>query len=308
MYYHRLKNTAIEISAIGLGAWPLSSGYDWSNAERPDVASILSAAKENGINFIDTAPIYEGSEAALGNALKDQRKSFVLATKCGLVKKGSWPIHDLHNSVILAQLEDSLRALQTDYIDLYQIHYADPAVPLEEALEVLTRCKEQGKIRAIGVCNMTARQLQLLSPEVTSVQNEYSLLHPQQGEEVFQMCQEKQISFIAYGTLCGGILSGKYKQAPNFRRADARNYFYKCYRAEAFEKAQQLVVRLTKMALEKDIPTSALASAWALSHPLVNCALTGAKTAVQIVQNARGANIRLTRHEREYLAGNICKK
>ena len=301
MRYHRLSNTTLEISVVGLGTWPFSGGYDWGNSHLPDVPSVLSAAQENGINFIDTAPIYEGCESALGQALAGRRGRFVLASKCGLCKNGSWPIHDLYPTSILKQLENSLRQLKTDYIDLYQIDYPDPSVALEEALAVLQRAKEQGKIRAIGMCNVSAEQIAQCACFISSVQNEYSLLHPQAGKSVFHTCEEKALSFIGYGTLCGGILSGKYRKEPNFRRADARNYFYKCYRQHSFERAQKTAERVLQVARQKQTNACAVAIAWALSHPQLTSALVGAKTTVQVLQNAAGGNLSLSSQELSYL-------
>lgn len=307
MKKHRLAGTTIEISAVGVGSWPFGNGYDWSNRTCPDVSSILSAAQEQQINWVDTAPVYTGSEELLGRALKGRRGDFVLAGKCGLVKNGSWTDHDLRPATILKQLEDSLRLLQTDWLDLYQIHYPEPNVALQDALEVLARCREQGKIRAMGVCNMSVAQVKQLPPFVSGVQNEYSLLHCSKNREVVKLCAEKQISFIGYGTLCGGILSGKYKEAPNLRRADARNYFYKCYRGESFAQSQPLVERVRNVAQEKQVPPSAVAVAWAL-HTGANSVLTGVKSTEQLVQNAQGAQLTLTAREIAFLEGSICAK
>ncbi len=297
----RLGNTDLEISSIGLGAWPFCSGYDWGNTQPPDVDSVLRATYEQGINWIDTAPIYEGSEILLGQALKGRRSQFLLATKCGLIKRNTWPEHDLSPQTITQQLENSLRALQTDYVDLYQIHYPDPKIPLAESLAVLFRLKEQGKIRAVGVCNVSAEQLNGLPQWPDCVQNEFSLLHPAKGKEVFSFCQEKGIAFVGYGSLCGGILSGKYTQVPNLRRADARNYFYRCYRGEDFTKAQLGVARVRQVAARLGQTPSAVALAWALSFSQVTAVLCGAKTAGQLTENARGARLLLTPEDLAFL-------
>lgn len=307
MKKHRLANTSLEISALGLGSWPFSSGYDWSNRQTPDVPSILSAAQECQVNWIDTAAVYSGSEELLGHALKGRRERFILASKCGLVKNGSWTDHDLRPATIVTQLENSLRALQTDWIDLYQIHYPDPAVALEDALEVLLRCQMQGKIRAIGVCNVSAEQAKKMPPFVSSVQNEYSLLHVSKGQAVLNICREKSLSFIAYGTLCGGILSGKYKEAPNFRRADARNYFYGCYRGEDFDRVQPVVKRVRDLAAQKNVPAATVAVSWALQGS-VTSVLTGVKSAQQLEQNAQGAELELTPQEITFLEESLCRK
>lgn len=308
MKMRRLGRTDLYISAVGLGGWPFGGGYDWGSVDAAQAGETVSAALDAGINLIDTAPVYGESEAFLGRILKGRWSQVVLATKCGLVKNGSWTDHDLRAQTIRRQLDESLSRLQTDYIDLYQIHYPDPKVPLEEALSELARQKQAGKIRHIGLCNVTAAEIVRASrvTEIASVQNEYSLLHPQKGEAVFEACRKTGVSFISYGTLCGGILSGKYKTAPNLRRADARNYFYKCYRSDAFLQAQKTAERVKKMAAHLRVSASAVAVSWALACQTVCCALTGARTAEQILQNAAGADLVLSPQDLAFLEGRQC--
>lgn len=308
MKMRRLGRTDSFVSAVGLGGWPFGGGYDWGPVDASQAEKTVSAALDAGISLIDTAPVYGESEAFLGRILTGRRSQVILATKCGLAKNGSWTDHDLRPQTILRQLDESLSRLQTDYIDLYQIHYPDPKVPLEEALLELAHQKQAGKIRHIGLCNVTAEEIARAArvTEIASVQNEYSLLHPQKGEAVFEACRKAGASFISYGTLCGGILSGKYKTAPNLRRADARNYFYKCYRADAFLKAQETARRVKKLAENLQISPSAAAVAWALSNQTVFCALTGARTAEQILQNAAGADVTLTPQDLAFLEGRPC--
>ncbi|MGN1057889.1 MAG: aldo/keto reductase [Candidatus Avelusimicrobium sp.] len=308
MKMRRLGRTDLCISAVGLGGWPFGGGYDWGPVDAAQAEKAVLAALDAGINLVDTAPVYGESEAFLGRILKGRRNQIILATKCGLAKNGSWTDHDLSPQTICRQLDESLARLQTDYIDLYQIHYPDPKVPLEEALLELARQKQAGKIRHIGLCNVTAEEISRAArvAEISSVQNEYSLLHPQKGEAVFKACREAGASFISYGTLCGGILSGKYKTAPNLRRADARNYFYKCYRADAFLHAQEKVSRVKKLAEYLRVSPAAAAVAWALSNQTVSCALTGARTAEQILQNAAGADLMLSPQDLAFLEGRPC--
>ena len=307
MKYNRLGNTEISFSAVGLGGWSFGGGKDWGDTPQADVLSTVSAALEAGINWVDTAPIYGDSEEKLAPALKGRRTRLFLATKCGLIKNGSWTDHDLSPKTIVRQLEDSLSRLKTDYIDLYQIHYLDPKNPLEAALETLTKLQKQGKIRYIGVCNFLADDLRQACGTfpLASVQNEYSLLHPQKGKSVFSVCREWGIGFIGYGTLCGGILSGKYKKAPNFRRADARNYFYKCYRGPAFEEANKTVLRVKNVAQELGVPPGAVAAAWALTTGATSV-LLGARKPEQVRQNVLGAEVLLSAQQLLYLEGKPC--
>ncbi len=302
MQLRRLGQTELEVSAVGLGGWALGGGYDWGNIEFSDVQNTVCAALDSGINLIDTAPVYGNSEEVLGHALAGRRQDVVLCTKCGLVKNGSWTDHDLRPETITRQLEDSLQHLKTDTIDVYFIHYLDPKLPWQTVLETLTRLQEQGKIRYIGVCNIPPEILAQMAQTgiIACAQDELSLLHPAKGKAVLNICKQYNLGFMAYGSLCGGILSGKYTKAPNLRRADARNYFYKCYRGEDFERAQQTVARVQQLSAQKGVTPAQAALAWVLAQDGVTCVLTGARSAAQIAQNAHAAELTLS-------AEDVCK-
>ena len=299
MLQRRLGKTQLDVSVVGLGGWALGGGYDWGNIEFADVQNTVCAALESGINLIDTAPVYGNSEEVLGRALAGRRQDVVLCTKCGLVKNGSWTDHDLRPETITRQLENSLKNLQTDYIDIYFIHYLDPKIAWQNALETLTYLQTQGKIRYIGVCNVPPKILTPMAAtgHVACVQDELSLLHPAKGQAVLKVCQQYALGFMAYGSLCGGILSGKYAKEPNLRRADARNYFYQCYRGENFKRVQQTVTCTRQLATQKNISTAQAALAWVLAQSGVTCALTGARNATQITQNAQVADVNLSAEE-----------
>ena len=299
MLYRRLGETQLDASVIGLGGWALGGGYDWGNIEFSDVQNTISSALDSGINLIDTAPVYGNSEEVLGRALAGRRQDVVLCSKCGLVKNGSWTDHDLRPQTINRQLENSLKNLKTDTIDVYFIHYLDPKISWQSALETLTRLQTQGKVRYIGVCNVPPEVLTQMAQTgaIACAQDELSLLHPAKGKAILKVCQQYGVGFMSYGSLCGGILSGKYQREPNLRRADARNYFYKCYRGENFERAQQTVERAAQLAAQKDICTAQAALAWVLAQAGVTCALTGARSGEQIAQNAQAADIELSAEE-----------
>lgn len=296
MQTRRLGKTDLWIPTVGLGGWALGGGTDWGPIEFAEVSRTVLAALEAGVTLIDTAPIYGDSEAVLGRVLRGRRAHVILSTKCGLVKNGSWTDHDLSETTMARQLETSLQHLHTDYIDIYWMHYLDPQVPWQDVLARLAHWKQQGKIRAIGVCNVPPHILIEMAQtgKIDCVQDEFSVLHPTKGRAALDVCREYNLGFMAYGTLCGGILSGKYKRAPNFRRADARNYFYKCYRAESFMQAQATVDLVRQLAQEKQVSPAQVALAWVLAQPGVTCALAGARTAKQAQQNASAAHLTLT--------------
>lgn len=299
MYDYPLGKTNLKVSAIGLGAWALGGGYDWGNTDFSAVQQTVDAALQAGIRLIDTAPIYGNSEEVIGRALQGRRQQVLLSTKCGLVKNGSWTDHDLRPQTIGTQLENSLCQLKTDYIDIYSIHYLDPQIPWQEVLNTLVNLRAQGKIHYIGVCNIPPDTLEDMARtgEISCVQDELSLLHPHKASRILEICRAHHLGFMAYGPLCGGILSGKYQREPNLRRADARNYFYKCYRAEEFKKAQEVVKRVKQLAAQKKVSPAQIALAWVLAQSGVTCALTGARSADQIRQNAGACEVHLSAEE-----------
>ena len=298
MQYRNLGNTGLQISAVGLGTWALGGGYDWGNSSLQDAQRTVAAAVDVGINVIDTAPVYGQSEEFLGRALAGKRNKFLLSTKCGLVKNGSWTDHDLRPATIVSQLETSLKKLKTNCIDLYWIHYLDPQVAWQEVLRTLEQLRAQGKIRYIGVCNVAHDILAEIAATgvISCVQDELSLLHPHKAF-LLNVCQQYHLGFFAYGPLCGGILSGKYKQEPNFRRADARNYFYKCYRADAYKQAQTRVEKVKQLACQKQVAPAQVALAWVLAQPGVTSVLAGARQEAQVFQNAQAAQVELSTEE-----------
>ncbi len=292
------------VSRLALGTWALGGGNDWGNTDEKDALSAIAASLDAGINLIDTAPAYGWgrAEEIVGRALKGHRQQVLLTSKCGIVTKNGRPDHNLSEQSVIAQCEESLKRLQTDYIDLYLIHWPDPKIPLEETAGALCRLKEQGKIRAIGVCNFSVEQAAQAADlfPLSCVQNPLSLLQHEQ-KEVLDFCQNRGVAFMAYGVLGGGILSGKYKKMPNLRRCDARRYFYPHYFGEGFEAAQAVALRIKELSAQKNLPPVALALAWALAQEGVNCALFGARNAVQVQENVLALQINLSASEKEFL-------
>lgn len=308
MQYAALANTGIHLSRIGLGTWAMGGGSDWGPADDAQSVSAVHAALDSGVNWIDTAPIYGlgHSEEVLGRALQGRRQHVFLATKCGLVRFTKGINHWLKPDSVRRELEDSLRRLQTDYIDLYQIHWPDPATPLEDALQELSRLKTSGKIRFIGVCNFPPDLLRRACSvaEISCVQGAYSLLDTQKARALMPLLREKNLSFLAYGALGGGILSAKYKKEANIRRADARSYFYRFYKGENFYRSCQFVQRINQLAERDGVPPAHIALGWVLHMPGVTSVLAGARTAQQAAQNAAAVGWEPKPGDLEFLEGN----
>ena len=306
MKYNKISNTDLNISVITLGTW-VFGGHLWNGRKEEDCIAAVHASLDAGINMIDTAPIYGNgeSERIVGKAIQGRRDQVILATKCGLSSEGKDIIHDLTNGAIYKEIEDSLRRLQTDYIDLYQLHWPDLDVPIELTMECLGKLKAQGKIRHIGFSNHTPelfdRALEI-GPVVTS-QDQYSLLDRTIEENLLPYLKEKHVGLLAYGPLAGGILTGKYKEPPFFKKADARKFFYKYYEGDAFKRVQQALAEVRAMGK----PLNEVALNWVRQQKGVASVLVGARNAEQAKQNACAADWDLTAEELEKV-GNMFRE
>jgi aryl-alcohol dehydrogenase-like predicted oxidoreductase len=265
---------------LGFGAWAVG-GTGWgAPGDARDRTAAVERAVECGITFFDTAPSYGdgASEVLLGRLLAPHRARVAIATKVG-------PHDDPRSS-----LEASLRRLQCDCVDLVQLHEAQAG--WEWRLEQLAELQEEGKARAVGLCNATHRQVARaleLAP-LASYQGPYNLFDRDVEQRELPLCRERQLAFLAYRPLASGLLTGKYAAPPEFRDGDHRRRIY-WFRGREFDRRRAVVEALRGLARELDMPLAGLALAWTLSQPGVTIVLAGARTAVQVEENLTG-----TRH------------
>jgi len=273
-----------QVPVICLGAWPLGGGM----GVLPDkqVVDTVHAALDCGVTFIDTAEGYRTSESVLGKALVGKRDKVMLATKLS----GDHSLEHMNRAI-----ENSLRALKTDYIDLYQLHGPRPETPIEQTMAGLLRLKEQGKIRYIGVSNFSAEQHAeaLQYGHVDSSQPMYSMLVRTAGEEVLPFCREHGIGVIVHSPLAKGLLTGKYTPDHAFPEDDERSWMA-AFQTERFSSALGVADELKAWAAAQGHTLVELAIAWTLANPAVTSCIVGAKTPEQAVQNAKAAQWVLT--------------
>ncbi|WP_414755137.1 aldo/keto reductase [Anabaena sp. CCY 9910] len=290
-----LGTSDVKISPILMGTWQAGKKM-WVGIEDADSIKTIRAAFEAGITTIDTAEVYgEGhSEQIVAQALSDVRNQVEYATKV-------FANHLKYDQVIQA-CDRSLKNLQTDYIDLYQIHWPAGAfnseiVPIEETMNALNHLKEQGKIRAIGVSNFSRAQLAEASQygRIDSLQPPYSLFWRQVEKDAAPYCVENHISILAYSPLAQGLLTGKFTRGQQFDPADnrAKN---KLFQGENFERAQQALDKLRPIAERHNATLAQLALAWLIAQPQTN-AIAGARYPEQAKDNAQAANIQLSPEE-----------
>ncbi len=302
-----LGQSGIQASVVGFGAWAIG-GWMWGGAEECDAIRAIHASIDRGITLIDTAPAYGLglSEEIVGKAVEGRRDRVVLATKCGLVwhtnqgrlffEQAGKPVHRyLGAESIRYELEQSLKRLRTDYIDLYQTHWQDPTTPIGETMTTLMDLKREGKIRAIGVSNVTLDQLreyERFGP-VDVDQERYSLIDREHESALIPYCRERGIAVLAYSPLAHGLLTGKIGpgrvfQGDDLRRTDPR------FSPEMRAKVAAMLDRIRPIAGRHGITLAQLVIAWTLARPGVTHALVGARNPEQASENARAGTMDLS--------------
>lgn len=281
--------TDIQVTPVGLGTWAIG-GWMWGGTDEKQSIATVQAAVDKGIGLIDTAPVYGfgKSEELVGKALADggRRDKIALATKVAMNwnDEGNKVWREASAERIEREVEDSLRRLKTDYIDIYQVHWPDPATPMEETARAMDNLLRAGKIRAIGVSNFDPKQLAEFSGIVPlhSVQPPYNLFEREIENDVLPWCRENNVATITYGALCRGLLSGKMKTDSQFEGDDLRNNDPK-FQGERFTQYLNAVSALDRFAQEnygKNV--LALALRWLIDQPGVTTALWGARRPDQL--------------------------
>ena len=276
-----------KVSRIGLGTWAVG-GSLWGGTNEEESVKTIHRALQMGINLIDTAPGYgKGtSEKIIGKALKEygKRDKVIIATKFGLNLETDSVFRDSRRDSILKEIDASLQRLQVDFIDLYQVHWPDPATPLRETAETLDELLQQGIIKAIGVCNFTVEQMiefQKYSP-IHSSQPPFNMFERAAQKGLINYCVKEGIALMGYSALCRGLLSGKMSKDREFKGDDLRKGMDPKFKGPLFEEYLQAAEALKAWVKKKyNRPLIALAIRWVLDSG-VNIALWGARKPEQL--------------------------
>ena len=314
MEYRPLGASGIEASVVGLGAWAIG-GWLWGGADEHKSVEAIQAGIDAGINFIDTAPAYGMglSESVVGKAVAGRRSQVVIATKCGIVwhtdkgtpfvsQNGKMLHRYLGPESIRYELEQSLKRLDTDYIDLYQTHWQDETTPIEETMGTLLDLKREGKIRAIGVSNATVEQIEAyrrVGP-VDSGQEKYSMLDRKLENEYLPYALKNNIAVLAYSPLALGLLTGKVGPDREFPADDLRHNNPR-FSVESRKQVLAMLDKMRPIADKQGLTLAQLVIAWTLSQPGLTHALVGARNPQQAEENAAAGNGTLSRDELETL-------
>jgi aryl-alcohol dehydrogenase-like predicted oxidoreductase len=310
MQTRQLGQSDMHITPLGLGTWAIGGG-NWESGWGPqdDEASIatIHRAIDLGINWIDTAAVYGlgHSEEIVGKALKGRSDRPYVFTKCSLVWNDRGEItSSLKEQSLRREVENSLRRLQVDTIDLYQIHWPNPEPDIEEGWSTLAKLKSEGKLRYIGVSNFNVEQMERarkIAP-ITSLQPPYSLIKPDVEHEILPYCQEHNIGVIVYSPMMSGLLTGKMtkERIDNFPEDDWRK------RDEEFQEPHlsrnlKLAGLLQEIGYPYNRTTAEVAVAWTLRHPAVTGAIVGGRRPEQIEEIVGAAEFRLSESELEQI-------
>lgn len=319
MQTRKLGYTDLNLSTVGFGAWAVGGRWDWGWGEQDDTESIaaIHRALDLGINWIDTAPAYGlgRSEEVVGRALRGKRGQVFLATKCGLVwndPSTGKVFNRLQAWSVRKEVEDSLRRLNTDTIDLLQIHWPKPDPEIEEGWGEISRLVTEGKVRYAGASNFSIAQLkraQAIHP-VASLQPEYSLLERGVEKELLAFCAENQIGVVAYSPMASGLLTGKYTR-DSFKALPAedwRNKYNLHFREPEFSANLEFVEKLGLIAAREGRSLGQLAVAWVLRRPELTSAIVGSRRPSQIEEIAPAGDWQLSAETVVEIAGLLAER
>ena len=315
MNYNQLGKSNIKVTEIAFGAWA-AGGWMWGGTDYKQSVQAIEKATELGMTTIDTAPAYGFglSEEIVGDAIKGKRDKVQILTKYGLrwdTTNGKFffasesnegrPVN-MHKYAskesVINECEQSLKRLQTDYIDLYQIHWPDPTTPIAETMEAIDTLMKQGKIKASGVCNSTVDGMSKADKVVSLTSNQvpYSMVKRDIEKEIVPYCIENNIGILAYSPLQRGVLTGKIKGDYKFNEGDTRaNLPY--YRLGNLVSINEFLDQIKPIAQDRKITLTQLVINWTLQQPGISCVLVGARSSEQVEENIKSAEFRLSQQE-----------
>lgn len=299
MNLENLGKSKLAVSKIILGTWAIG-GTMWSDYDEKNAIKAIEAAIDNGVNTIDTAPAYGAghAEVLIGSVIAGKRDKVIIASKCGLDLENGMR-KNLKPEFIKYDLEQSLKRFKTDYIDLYQIHWPDDSVNIVDTMEALVKLQDEGKVRHLGLCNYSGTELKeaVKYADIVSLQPNYSLLERGIEKADLPFCIEKGIGVIPYGSLGAGMLTGKYKEHPTFKKNDARSFFYRFFKKEYWPAVKAVVDTLINISEKRGVNPGHVALAWNLAKPGVSAVIVGARSAEQMLDNIGGASLILSSAE-----------
>lgn len=326
MEYRKLGNTDLQLSVITYGAFAIG-GNMWGGNEQKDSIESVRASIDNGVTTLDTAPFYGFglSEEMIGEAIKGYDRSKIqLLTKFGLVWDGSnqgkgdfffdaeddgkvLPVYKYSSKAsVIKEVEESLKRLQTDYIDLLQIHWPDSTTPISETMEALEILIQQGKIRAAGVSNYSVDQVKEArqTANIASNQVSYSMLNRSLEKDLAPYALENNLGIIVYSPMERGLLTGKYFKDGKLKENDHRNGYFQQF---DLKKVETFLDAIMPIAEQKGASLSQLVLRWTSLQPAITFVLAGARNAEQAIANAKAMDIHISTEEMIFINKELAK-
>lgn len=320
MEYRKLGTSDLNLSVITFGAWA-AGGWMWGSTDRKLAKDAIIDSFDVGVTTIDTAPIYGMgvSEEIVGEAIKDlPRDQVQILTKFGMrwdlkSAKGDFTMDSEDNQgnpikiyryaskeSVIQEVEDSLRRLKTDYIDLIQLHWPDSTTPISETMEAMELLLQQGKVRAAGVCNYDAAQVQEARNTLKIVSNQvpYSMLRREIENDVVPYAIDNNIGIIAYSPLERGLLTGKYFKGEKLQENDHRNDYFNRYNAQNVES---FLKKIEPLVQDKKVTVAQLVLRWTTLQPGITIVLAGARNSKQAIENAQSINVNISTREMDFI-------
>lgn len=308
-----LGNSSLKVSAIGLGCMGMDHAYG-KPADRDEMIKLIRKAVELGCNFFDTAVVYgESNEELLGEALAPVRDQVVIATKFGIT--GQEIVNDRPQNIlnstpesIREQLEGSLKRLKVNCIDLYYQHRIDPNVEPETVAETIKELMAEGKIKAWGLSNAPIdymKRAHAVCP-IAAIENQYSMMWREPEKELFDICEELGVSFVAYSPLGNGFLSGKYTKDTKYEEGDFRNFMGR-FKPKVIDHNQALLELIAEVAKSKNATSAQVVLAWELAQKPFIIPIPGTTKLHRLEENLGGVDIELTKEDLDNLNNALSK-
>lgn len=294
----KIGKTDVETTPLGLGTNAVGGYNLFPNLKDEDGLNLVTAGLNHGIRLLDTAFVYGlgHSEELVGQAMHNfDRHSFALATKGAQDFSTGEQVINNDPAFLTQQVDASLQRLNTDYLDIYYIHFPDKQTPKAEAVGALQRLREQGKIRAIGVSNFSLAQVKAANADgyVDVVEDEFSLLHRDHEADLMPYLRDHQISFVPYFPLASGLLTGKYDQDVTFPADDIRSQISD-FQEPRYGQALKAIAKVKPIAAAHQATVAQTILAWYMQNPLVSVVIPGAKRAAQVTANAQALDVTLS--------------
>ncbi|ADP34497.1 aldo/keto reductase [Bacillus atrophaeus] len=301
----RIGKSDLQVFPIGLGTNAVGGHNLYPDLNEEAGKELVREALRSGVNLLDTAYIYGvgRSEELIGEVLREyNREDVIIATKAAHRKEGDDFVFDNSPEFLKQSVEDALKRLQTDYIDLFYIHFPDDHTPKDEAVKALHELKKEGKIRAIGVSNFSLEQLKEANKDgfVDVLQGEYNLLNREAESTFFPYIMENNISFVPFFPLVSGLLAGKYTEDTTFPEGDLRRE-QENFQGDLFKENIKKVNQLAPIAEKHNVGIAHVVLAWYLARPEINILIPGAKRAEQLKDNMKTANVELTKEDISFI-------